>query len=125
MTEDVLAQVLAAETAVWQALADGDMAADRALLAPGFLGVYPTGFANRDDHSGQLAQGPTIDTFRISDPRVIAPAPGLALLAYRADFCRCGSDREEAMFVASLWQRQGGIWINLFSQDTPQGAALP
>ena len=125
MTEDVLAQVLAAETAVWQALADGDMAADRALLAPGFLGVYPTGFANRDDHSGQLAQGPTIDTFRISDPRVIAPAPGLALLAYRADFCRCGSDREEAMFVASLWQRQGGAWINLFSQDTPQGAALP
>ena len=29
------------------------------------------------------------------------------------------------MFVSSLWQRQGGAWINLFSQDTPAGAAVP
>ena len=125
MTQDVLAQVLAAETSVWQALADGNMAADHALLAPEFLGVYPTGFANRDDHSGQLDQGPTIAAFRLADPRLIVPAPDLALLAYRAVFRRTHSDKDEVMFVSSLWQRQAGGWINLFSQDTPLGAAVP
>lgn len=121
----LLDEVLAAETRVWQALASGDAAADSALLAPGFLGVYPTGFAGRGDHAGQLADGPTVAAFRIADPRLLAPAPGLALLAYRAVFRRTGRTEEEAMFVSSLWQRQGADWINLFSQDTPAGPPLP
>ncbi|MDX5358467.1 MAG: nuclear transport factor 2 family protein [Rhodobacterales bacterium] len=125
MTQTVLSEILAAETAVWQALVDGDAAADAAALAPGFLGVYPTGFAGRDDHVGQLAGGPSVAAFCLDDPRVLAPAPDLALLAYRATFRRPGSDAEETMFISSLWQRQGGGWINLFSQDTPAGPAVP
>lgn len=121
----LLDEVLAAETRVWQALVSGDAAADSALLAPGFLGVYPTGFAGRGDHAGQLAGGPTVAAFRIGDPHLLAPAPDLALLAYRASFRRIGRTEEEAMFVSSLWQRQGAGWINLFSQDTPEGASLP
>ena len=125
MTHPLLDDLLAAETAVWQALATGDAAADAALLAPGFLGVYPTGFAGRDDHAGQLAHGPTVAAWRIEDARLLAPVPDLALLAYRAVFRRTGRAEEEMMFVSSLWQRQGGAWINLFSQDTPAGAAVP
>jgi len=125
MTQTVLDELLTAETAVWQALVAGDAAADAAALAPGFLGVYPTGFAGRDDHVGQLAGGPTVAAFLLDDPRVLAPAPDLALLAYRATFRRPGSTAQETMFVSSLWQRQGGGWINLFSQDTPVGPALP
>ncbi len=121
----LLNEILAAETRVWQALVSGDATADAALLAPGFLGVYPTGFAGRDDHSGQLAGGPTVAAFRIEDPRLLTPAPDLALLAYRATFRRTGRAEEEAMFVSSLWQRQGAAWINLFSQDTPEGPPLP
>lgn len=125
MPDTLLDDLLAMERRVWQALATGDGAADAALLAPDFLGVYPTGFADRDSHAAQLAGGPTVTAWRIEAPRVMALADGLGLLAYRAVFRRPGADADEAMYVSSLWQRQGGAWVNLYSQDTPEGAALP
>jgi len=48
---DLLAELLQMETRNWQALATGDAPTDAALLAPGFLGVYPTGLAGRADHT--------------------------------------------------------------------------
>src|SRR5690606_35782052 len=47
------------ESRVWDALARGDADADRELLAEDFVGVYPTGFATRAEHVGELADGPT------------------------------------------------------------------
>lgn len=121
----LLSALLAAETLVWQALATGDTESDRALLAPGFLGVYPTGFAIRDDHAGQLANGPSISDWRIEDYRCLDLAPDLGLLCYRARFLRPGATEWEEMFVSSLWQNGPHGWLNLFSQDTPAGPALP
>ena len=115
----ILAEVLAAETAVWRALVQGDAAADRALLSHDFLGVYPSGFAGRDDHADQLKAGPSIAQFSLDEARVILPAPGVALLSYRATFRRPGGTRAEVMLVSSLWRHANGAWINLFSQDTP------
>ncbi len=43
------------EAKVWDALRRGDAEADLRLLADDFLGVYPTGFADRWAHAGQLA----------------------------------------------------------------------
>lgn len=118
--ELLLAEVLAAETAVWRALTQGDAAADRALLSHDFLGVYPSGFAGREEHAEQLRDGPAIAAFTLSGARLLSPAPGVALLSYRADFRRSGPQREEeAVFVSSLWRHENGAWINLFSQDTP------
>ena len=119
------AELLVAETCVWQALVVGDAARDHALLAPGFLGVYPTGFAGRDDHAGQLADGPSVAAFEITETRLLRLGDDLGLLSYHARFCRRAGADWEAMYVSSLWQRQGGGWINLFSQDTPEGPALP
>lgn len=109
---------LALETRVWQALVDGDAAADRALLADDFLGVYSTGFAIRDDHTGQLADGPTVVRFDIRDARLMPLGPGRALLAYRAGFTRLGATAPEAMYVSSIWEQRDGTWLNTFSQDS-------
>lgn len=122
----LLAELLALETAVWQALVAGDPAADRALLAADFLGVYPDGFAGRDAHVAQLAGGPTVLEFRLSEVRLVALGGDHALLAYRADYRRPGGTAEEAMYVASVWRRTAAGWVNVFSQDTPaDGRALP
>src|SRR5690606_14487082 len=59
----LLAELIACETAVWQALVSGDAEADRAALAADFLGVYPDGFAGRDAHAAQLSGGPTVTGF--------------------------------------------------------------
>ena len=119
MDQGAADEVLAAERAVWQALVSGDAAADGRLLADDFLGVYPTGFAGREEHAGQLSGGPTVGRFELSDERIVELAPGVVLLAYRAEYVRPGSDDVEAMYVSSIWSRRDGTWRNVFSQDTP------
>jgi hypothetical protein len=117
--KQLLSAVMAAETRVWQALVTGDAGADEAALAETFLGVYPSGFAGRADHVGQLANGPTVARFELSDARVKPLGDAHALLSYCADFQRVGRPSSERMYVSSIWQRQVGDWINIFSQDTP------
>lgn len=111
------------ESQVWDALARGDAGADRELLSADFVGVYPTGFAGRDDHSGDLSDGPTVSTYVIADARVIEVSNDAVMLSYRADYRRPGAHGGEAMFVSSLWAQRDGRWWNTFSQDTPVGTA--
>lgn len=110
------------ETAVWRALVEGDQAADQAMLSERFVGVYPTGFADRLEHSGQLAAGPTVAEYTILTPTVLEIADDCLLLAYEAHYRRRADGDVERMYVSSLWQRSDGRWLNLFSQDTPVAA---
>ncbi|MEM7523584.1 MAG: nuclear transport factor 2 family protein [Pseudomonadota bacterium] len=116
--------LLTMERRVWDALVAGDAAADRALLSDGFLGVYPSGFAAKSEHSGQLDDGPSVASYDLSEVTVRAFSPDLALIAYCADFARSASpERRERMYVTSIWSREDGGWINVFSQDTPAETA--
>lgn len=118
--------ILALERAVWEALVAGDAAADAALLHPGFLGVYETGFGDHAEHVGQLSRGPTVARFQIRDARLLALAEDLVLLAYRADYLRAGPGAEpETMWVSSIWKHGSGGWRNIFSQDTAAGRLRP
>ncbi len=110
------------ETQVWEALRNGDAEADTRLLAEEFLGVYPSGFAGRSDHAGQLANGPTVADFELHDPRLLVVSDHDVLLAYRADWHRIARGRrgtQESMYISSLWSRRSGRWVNVFSQDSP------
>lgn len=106
------------ETRVWQALVDGDGQADAELLLPEFLGVYPSGFSGKAGHVGQVADGPTVARFSLSDARLLVLGTEHVMLSYRACFARVGGE-EEDMFVSSLWIRTEDGWCNIFSQDTP------
>lgn len=120
MQQDALMKALiACETAVWDALVAGDATADTAALSAGFLGVYPDGFAGRDEHAAQLSDGPTVARYHLSDARVMPLGADHALLAYHARYLRVGRDTSEEMFVSSIWQRCDDGWKNVFSQDTP------
>jgi hypothetical protein len=107
------------ESRVWDALVRGDAAADREMLSSDFVGVYPTGFADRDDHAGMLADGPTMSEYAILDARLVDVSDAKVMLCYRADFRRAGDTRTETMFISSLWTERDGRWWNTFSQDTP------
>jgi hypothetical protein len=113
-------QLLGLETAVWQALVEGDVQAVTRLLGDDFVGVSPTGFSVRADHAGQLVDGPTVRRFQLSEVRMLALSDSALLLMYRARYVRTGMPtREETMYVSSLWRRRGADWVNVFSQDTP------
>jgi hypothetical protein len=109
------------ECQVWEALRRGDPDADRGMLAPHFLGVYPDGFGDRADHAGQLGDGPTVEAYDIDEARHLTIADGHVMLAYRASFRRPGAVQTERMYVSSLWSHVDGRWVNVFSQDTPIG----
>ena len=118
-----LAFFVGLERQVWQALCGGDAQADARLLSADFLGVYPTGFADRAAHAAQLAERPLVADFLIDRERLLPLAADTALLAYRATFRRPGQDRRapvHVMFVSSIWQCRAGVWVNVFSQDTPE-----
>jgi hypothetical protein len=122
-----LAELLACECRVWDALVSGDQQADAAALADAFLGVYPDGFAGKADHLRQLENGPTLRRYDLTKARAMPLGSAHAVLSYRADFVRLGhSEAEampeampEAMYVSSIWQRKKPGWVNIFSQDTP------
>ncbi len=115
-----LDELLDLERAVWRALVDGDSGADAAALDDDFLGLYPSGYATKDEHVDQLLDGPTVVSFELSDARSVAVAREAALLCYLATYRRPGASVDEQMWVSSLWQRSDdGIWRNTFSQDTP------
>jgi len=116
-----LATLLELEHGVWRALVDGDADADRRALSADFLGVYPTGFAGRAEHVGQLADGPTVAEYELTDARVVPVSADAALLVYRATYRRPGGDDRQLMYVSSLWCRRADGWVNTFSQDTPIG----
>ncbi len=118
-TAPSLADILKLETQVWAALVNGDASADRALLSADFLGVYPSGFANRDDHVGQFADAPTMAEFKLSQEKLRVLTPDVVLLSYRADYLRPDATEWGAMLISSLWERRHGVWVNSFSQDTP------
>lgn len=125
MTLPDIDHFVALERTVWDALVTGDAGADAAVLSDDFVGVYPTGFAGRDDHAAQLADGPTVVEYSIDAPRLIPAGSDAALLAYAATFRRRKGDEPETMYVSSLWCRRDGRWLNTFSQDTPVGGPVP
>jgi hypothetical protein len=114
-----LSELVAMEARVWEALRTGDAAADVALLSPDFLGVYPSGFATRSDHAGELVDGPTVSEYSIHDARLLVVAEGHVMLSYRAMSRRAPDAEPEAQYISSLWSRREGRWLNVFSQDTP------
>ncbi|MDA7965038.1 nuclear transport factor 2 family protein [Ruegeria sp.] len=118
-TPPTLDDILSLEQQVWAALVAGNAQADRALLSPDFLGVYPTGFANRDDHVGQFADAPTMADYKLSEAKLRVLTPDIVLLSYRADYQRPGAPGWEVMLISSLWERRHNVWVNSFSQDTP------
>jgi hypothetical protein len=122
MREHPLEFFVKLERRVWDALAAGDAAADHELLSDDFLGVYPTGFADRADHVGQLVDGATIASYSLDDTRVVRISSTASLLCYRAEYRRIRAGvigATETMFVSSLWTEADGQWRNVFSQDTP------
>src|SRR5215203_6055368 len=110
------------ETRVWDALRRGDAGDDTRLLAADFLGVYPSGFADRSDHAGQLQSGPTVAEFDLTQARMVEVGDDEVLLCYRAEFRRLVAgvpQASQSMYVSSLWSRRSEEWVNVFSQDTP------
>lgn len=115
----LLAEILALETKVWQALVAGDPEADGRMLSEDFLGVYPSGFSDKAGHCEQLNAGPVMADYRLSDAQLRVIAGDAVLLCYRAAYRPAASQEWKEMLISSLWEQGEDGWLNTFSQDTP------
>lgn len=105
---------------MWEALRAGDQMADRALLSADFLGVYPTGFIDREDHVAELDDGPTVAEYDLLETRTMVTGQDFALIAYRVRFRATAGGEPLEWMVSSIWRREpDGSLVNTFSQDTP------
>lgn len=116
----ILAEFVALETQVWEALVRGDADADSALLTDDFLGVYPSGYSDKAGHCNQLANGPVMADYRLSDTRLRLITDSAALLSYHAAYLPAGDSNWKSMLISSLWEKDAQGWRNSFSQDTPE-----
>jgi hypothetical protein len=115
-------EILKLETRVWEALRTGDSNLDGEMLSDDFLGVYPTGFADKAEHVSQLSNGPTVLSYELISPRILDLGENRVLLAYKAMWIRLKdgvAEPREVMFVSSVWEYRANRWLNTFSQDTP------
>ncbi|OBY24994.1 nuclear transport factor 2 family protein [Leisingera sp. JC1] len=120
-----LADFLALETQVWEALVAGDPEADGRMLTEDFLGVYPSGFSGKTGHCDQLKNGPVMAGYRLSDAQLRIISPDSVLLSYRAAYLPAGTTAWKSMLISSLWEKRAEGWRNSFSQDTPEVTADP
>ncbi len=119
MEPDDVQFFLALEEQVWRAQVTGDVAAERELLPPDFLGVDTYGVNDLERHLAQLADGPITADFALSGARLLRVGQDAVLLSYRADARAPREQAAETFFITSLWQRREDRWWNTFSQDTP------
>jgi len=116
-------EILKLEGQVWEALRTGDAQLDGQMLSDDFLGVYPTGFADKSEHVNQLKNGPTVLSYELTSPRLVE-LEDRVLLTYKAMWIRLKDSvaaPQEEMFVSSVWEYRANRWLNIFSQDTPAG----
>ncbi|SFE76077.1 protein of unknown function [Sulfitobacter brevis] len=119
-TNDTKETITALERAVWNALVEANTKADHALLASDFLGVHSDGFATKQDHTSQLADGPSVAWYEFESVQVRRLGTDHALISYRADFRRPDETGTETMYVSSIWEQTATGWLNIFSQDSPK-----
>ncbi len=121
MASYTIEQLLEREAEGWTALATGDAEADARLLEDDFLGVYESGFSGKEEHVGQLKDGPTVANFDLSQGRFQVLAEDVVLVSYLAEWTPSSSTGEGELvreFITVIWRRTGGVWRSIFSQDT-------
>lgn len=112
---------IALEKQVWEALKNGDIEADSALLSDDFLGVYESGLSTKEEHLAQLQAGPVVSDYNIKHAQMLQLSPKIVSITYSvtASFVKREAQSTQYLyFITSLWAYRDNKWINIFSQDT-------
>lgn len=103
--------ILDLERAAWQAYKDKDAGGYRRLLAADYVNVGGDGIFGLEKELRDMASA-GVDSFRLSDMKVLFPAPNTAVVTYVVWVARVGEPRREAalFYDASVWVHREGTW---------------
>lgn len=108
------------EMETWRAFQAKRVGEIKSLFAPNFVGLYPDGTHDLARDLQGLNQA-TIKDYNVTDMQSRAMGPDGVMLTYEAAYhLHVGSNvLARKMWMASLWQRQGGRWLCVYHAEIP------
>lgn len=119
--DDLLKELLAQETKVYEALKNKDHATVAKMLDQQHYAVLPE--IGRLPLSKVLKLDSTINSYEISDAKAIPVHQDCAILSYKYTWSgtRLGKEAKNlTSFATSVWSKRDGEWRAVFYQETPE-----
>lgn len=122
------ADIIQRESDFWQAMVRRDARAAAAMLTPQAANVAMHGIHHfsPDDYVKMAEAGPArLTSFAFSNPQVLFPAPGVAIVTYEVKlaFDMNGQPHEMRCFDSTTWVEVGGKWLAAVHTETQKQGA--
>ena len=118
-TTDISKEITAKEKEVLETVKAGDMATFERYLADDFMSISSSGIADRAKEVENLS-GLKLDSYEMSDVKVIEPADGVAMIIYTLN--ASGEYQNERFsgkyYTTSTWVESDGEWKNVMYTET-------
>ena len=79
----------------------------------------PVGILDRQAIIDAIDDGARWERVDMENMALVEPAPGVALITYRAKARRLGEDQAYEALVGSVYVKEDGVWKLAFIQQTP------
>lgn len=118
-TTDISKEITAKEKEVFETVKAGDMETFERYLADDFMSITSSGIADRAQEVENLS-GLKLDSYEMSDVKVIEPADGVAMIIYTLN--ASGYYQNERFsgkyYTTSTWVESDGEWKNIMYTET-------
>lgn len=116
-------EVIKMERGLWEALAQGDLAAFSERIADDATLVGGQGISSKADMMSQL-EGGTLEAYEVTDFQVMQPGSGVAVVTYRYTETYTPADADSSMdyagWATSIWEDRDGTWMTVFHQSSEE-----
>jgi ketosteroid isomerase-like protein len=116
---DLSAQILANEKEILELSTRKDLEPFSKLMTDDILAVYGSGYASKKEVVEGLHEMSNIH-YSMNDVKVILVGDAAGLIVYRIneDWKEGAKKLAREYYIASLWQKENGQWLNRFWQET-------
>lgn len=117
---DVKETIIEKEKAMYEAIKNGDMDTFKSNLAEDFMSVYESGISNREQELESL-KNLTINTYELSDIKVMQPSENLAIIAYTLDASGMWQNEQFSgkSYATSTWMKMDDdSWKGIMHTET-------
>ncbi|HJY87806.1 MAG TPA: nuclear transport factor 2 family protein [Candidatus Acidoferrales bacterium] len=114
-------EIVAMETAVWQAAKEKDLHRFSTLVGDDALMIFTSGVVTKSEYLRSIAER-NITSYSLRNFRVFTPAADTAIIVYEATITGIFQARPVTSYNvrgASVWVRRSGQWVAVLNQETP------
>lgn len=114
-------EIVAMETAVWQAAKEKDLNRFSTLVGEDALMIFTSGVVTKSEYIRSIAER-NITSYSLRNFQVFIPAADTAIIVYEATITGIFQARPITSYKvreASVWVKRSGQWVAVLNQETP------